>query len=147
LEPGFPAISTMDARQSPLPLRAIALLVLAGYWLALVVGTHWPRPPELFGIGESDKFLHFSAYFGLAFLVCLNWALAWGMGWRHWLAIAAILAAFGAVDEITQIPVGRNCDLRDWFADVTGVAAGMAVFAVGWAIVLGVSRRPPSSPQ
>ncbi len=137
----------MDARQSPLPLRALALLVLVGYWLALVVGTHWPQPPELFGIGESDKFIHFTAYFGLALLVCLNWALARAMGWRQWLAIAVVLTAFGALDEITQIPVGRHADVRDWFADVTGVAAGMAIFVLGWALFLGVSRRPPSPPQ
>ena len=50
--------------------------LLVGYWLALVVGTHWPLPPEMMGLGESDKLLHFSAYSGLALLVCLNWALA-----------------------------------------------------------------------
>jgi VanZ family protein len=123
------------------------LLVLVGYWLALVAGTHWPQPPELLGMGESDKFLHFTAYSGLALLVCLNWALARAMGWRQWLAIAVILAAFAAIDEITQIPVGRNADLRDWFADLTGIAAGMAVFAAGWALVLGFRKRPPSPPQ
>ena len=65
----------------------------------------------------------------------------------HWLIIAAVLAAFGACDEITQIPVGRNCDLRDWFADVAGIAAGMAVFAAGWALLWSFRGRPPSPPQ
>jgi VanZ family protein len=124
----------MAPRETPLPLRVLALLALVGYWLTLVVGTHWPLPPEMFGLGDSDKLVHFWAYGVLALLVCLNWALAREMNWRQWLAIVAILAAFGAVDEITQIPVGRNCDYRDWLADMAGILAGTATFAAGLAV-------------
>jgi VanZ family protein len=104
---------------------------LGAYWLALVIGTHIPRPPEeLLPFGESDKVLHLSAYAGLAFLACLNWSLRRDFTWRaaagSWIAIVA----FGALDEVTQIPVGRQCDPMDWLADACGTLGGIAAFAL-----------------
>jgi len=37
-------------------------------------------------------------------------------------------AVYGVLDEVTQIPVGRSCDLYDWFADVIGIAVGILAF-------------------
>ncbi|MBI3837602.1 MAG: VanZ family protein [Planctomycetia bacterium] len=115
-----------------------ALVLLAGYSLALVVGTHIPNPPEVIMSGPSDKSLHLAAYAGLAFLVSLNWFLRQALGWRQRIAILGLLAVFGAVDEITQIPVGRECDVFDWTADVAGALVGSALF-LGAAAVF---RRP-----
>ena len=114
-------------RRNRLKTWALALLVL--YWLALFVGTHVPRGPhELLPKNVSDKLLHLTAYGGLAFLICLNWSLRRPLGWRQGAIVLALLAGFGALDEVTQIPVGRDCDLFDWTADVTGATAGVGLF-------------------
>lgn len=116
-------------------LKRAALLLLGGYWLALFIGTHISRPPELLlSLSPSDKLLHFSAYAGLAFLLALNWWLRRPFGWRQLLGAWALLAAFGIFDEVTQIPVGRNCDFFDWTADVAGSASGLAIFLVARAL-------------
>jgi VanZ family protein len=97
----------------------------------MVIGTHIPRPPEeLLPFGESDKLLHLSAYAGLAFLACLNWSLHRAFTWRAAAGIWIAILAFGALDELTQIPVGRQCDLRDWIADAAGSLAGIGLFAI-----------------
>lgn len=112
------------------------LLVAILYTLALIGGTHWPREPwpELLA-GRRDKLMHLLAYAGLAFF----WALA-ARGWTRpsWLlfaGVAASIAAFGAVDELTQQLVpGRSCDLYDWVADCIGVTFGLGFFALTQAI-------------
>jgi VanZ family protein len=110
-------------------LKTAPLVMLGGYWLALFVGTHIPHPPQLFvSFNAFDKVLHFGAYAGLAFLISLSWWLRRAFAWRQWLAVWALTAAFGIFDEVTQIPVGRNCELFDWFADVTGSLSGLALF-------------------
>jgi VanZ family protein len=122
--------------------RTPALVLLVGYWAALVVGTHWPRPPHLMGLGASDKTLHLAAYFGLALLVCFNWALWRSATRRHVIAIVALLIAFGAVDEVTQIPFGREAQFLDWVADFIGVLGGVAVFAAANAWFRRSGREP-----
>jgi VanZ family protein len=114
-------------RNNRLKTWALALLVV--YWLALFAGTHVPRAPhELLPKNVSDKLLHFTAYGGLALLVCLNWSLRRPFTWRHGLIVLALMAGFGALDEVTQIPVGRDCDIVDWTADVTGAILGVGAF-------------------
>ena len=116
-----------------------ALLVC--YWLALFLGTHMPHPPQ--SIVASDKSLHFAAYAGLAFLVSSNWLLRRALDWRQRIRIFVLLAAFGVIDEITQIPVGRQCDLFDWIADVLGILAGSLLFLA----IAAAFRRPGLSPR
>ena len=84
----------------------------------------------MLGIGDSDKALHLTAYFGLAVLVCLNWSLRWPFGWAAIVGIVAALSVHGALDELTQIPVGRHANFYDWVADCAGAAAGVGLFAV-----------------
>ena len=117
-------------------------MVLVGYWLALVIGTHIPRTPHvIMSLGTSDKVLHFSAYAGLALLVCLYWSLDRTFGVRQALGVVLLLSAFGAVDEVTQIPVGRECDRYDWLADVSGTLLGISIFLAARAIVRWSARR------
>jgi VanZ family protein len=57
----------------------------------------------------------------------------WGAGrWsrRAVVAVAIALAAFGAVDEITQPLFGRTADVFDWAADCAGIAVGILLVAV-----------------
>ncbi len=105
-----------------------ALVVLACYWLALVAGTHWPYTPEAIDIGPSDKALHLTAFFGLALLACFNWSLRRPFGWPARIVVVAVLAMYGAVDELTQTPVGRDANLYDWAADCIGILAGVGLF-------------------
>lgn len=116
-----------NSRSNRFKTWALALLVV--YWLALFAGTHVPRAPhELLPKNVSDKLLHLTAYGGLAFLICLNWSLRRTLAWRHGVIVLALLAGFGALDEVTQIPVGRDCDILDWYADITGATLGVGAF-------------------
>lgn len=122
-------------------LKTSALAVLATYWVALVVGTHWPRPPEMMGLGASDKTLHLAAYFGLAVLVWLNWRLRRAASWRSGMAIVGLLVLFGALDEVTQPPFGRDAQFADWLADGAGVLGGVLVCLVAASMVARNSPR------
>jgi VanZ family protein len=89
----------------------------------------------------TDKLLHFSAYAGLAFLVALNWWLRRPFGWRQGLVAVALVAVYGMVDELTQIPVGRDCELFDWVADLAGSASGVAFFLAAMILCQGAALR------
>lgn len=109
----------------------IASLCLSGYWLVLFTGTHLPRItiPKL-PHGNEDKYLHFIAFAGLSFL--LAWAIPTRLEsrWRN-LRLAGLLAIFyGAMDELTQIPVGRTADWKDFLADVVGALFGLFCYAI-----------------
>ena len=105
-------------------LRRLMLATLVTYAIALVIGTHMPQedgPPPLI----PDKVLHFGAYLGLSWLLATTLHL---YGRRMWPTMPALLL-FGAVDEVTQIPVGRTADPLDWFADAAGILLGTAAAA------------------
>jgi hypothetical protein len=112
--------------------RSLALLAAIVYWVALAVGTHWPRITLPFdGAGGIDKVLHFSAFAGLAFLLALAVRQWRPLGLLQYLLLAAALLIYGAIDEATQLLVpGRSCELADWLADAAGAVAGLATFAV-----------------
>ena len=129
-------------------IRKAAAFALAIYWMALVAGTHVPRPPQLLiPRGLSDKWIHLLAYTGLAFLLCVNWSLRRHWNWRHCAALVALLALFGAVDELTQIPVGRECEFLDWIADVLGTSAGLLLFLAAWLVQRRMSWRSGRAAQ
>ena len=123
--------------------KKMAGTVLVLYWLALFVATHVPLPLESRPAGDSDKPLHFAAYAGLTFLVSLNRSLRRALDLRQRIWIFVLLAAFGVIDEISQIPVGRDCELADWIADVLGILAGSLLFRA----TIAVFRRPGLSPR
>jgi VanZ family protein len=110
--------------------KQAALVALVGYWLAMFIGTHIPQDQAV-SLGNSDKLVHLGAYAGLAILVALNWRLRRAFGLRQALVVLIALTALGAVDEVTQIPVGRQCEFYDWTADVTGAAAALITFLAG----------------
>lgn len=105
-------------------------LVLGAFWVTVFVATHLPRLPRAVG-RVSDKTLHFAAFAVLGYL--LSWVLASRSRSvvLHALTVLAIIAIYGAVDELLQIPVGRRCDFYDWVADMLGATGGLAVFNLG----------------
>jgi VanZ family protein len=116
-------------------------IVLACYWLVLVVSTH--VPPTFPGLPPhgTDRLAHLAAYGVLAGLVGLNLQLAGGhVTGRHfrWLWIAVVL--FGVVDELTQPAFGRDASWIDWLADATGAVLGLMLFA--WLRAWGRASSP-----
>ena len=114
--------------QSPKLRRTLAVL-LAVYWLLIFALTHLPAV-ELPPVHISDKIEHLLAYGALGGLLFLNlWLLRPSMT-QIGIVVLAIGMMYGAVDEWLQIPVHRDCDLLDWFADTTGLA--IAVVCMTW---------------
>ena len=112
--------------------RRWILLVLAVYWITLFIGTHVPLG-EVEGLPEhSDKGMHFGAYAGLAFLLGLWIGAGRPMRWRHYLMVFGIVAAYGLLDELLQIPLeSRTADVYDFIADCIGATIGLgALFVV-----------------
>ncbi len=112
----------------------------AVYWIAMFVGTHWPKGPHL-PISGGDKVMHFSAYLGLALLLSLSTLSWWPVLWLKSIGIVGLLACYGAFDEMTQPLVGRDCELLDWCADMTGV-----LLAVGLWLWFVRTLCPPRQP-
>ena len=96
-------------------------ILLGAYWLLIFTLTHTPVK-HLPHINVWDKLEHVLAYGGLATLVFLTLWLTRPSMVQIGVAVLAIGMMYGAVDEWLQIPVGRDCDLQDWFADTTGTA-------------------------
>jgi VanZ family protein len=105
-------------------------LALVCYWLALFVSTHLPTEVVSVAVTTSDKTIHVIAYAGLALLLAMAWHVAVGpVTFRHLCLAWLALVVYGAVDEWTQIPVGREASVGDWLADALGAAIGLAIFA------------------
>jgi len=114
--------------------RKWIVAVVVCYWIAIFVGTHLPKIPQ--GIeGVSDKFLHFGAYAGLSGLLALIAAAYGRLSMRLCLKAFVVVVAYGVIDEISQIPVGRDCSVWDWLADIAGSCIGFSCFAVLWALI------------
>jgi len=106
-------------------------ILLAGYWLALFAATHVPPGVVKVPGGQVDDVIHFFTYAILAGLLAITWQRSAGqLTTRHlcWAWIA--LAAYGAFDELTQIPFGRTASWADWFDDLAGALVGLVLF--GW---------------
>ena len=119
-----------DETESPAADQRWRIAVTAFYWASLAVATHWPPPKPPSDGGIADKVLHFLAYAILAWLLCWAWRPRKATAtWRWAIPIALLLAVYGAIDERTQLLVGRSCELFDWLADLAGIAAGIAIYA------------------
>jgi VanZ family protein len=105
--------------------RTLAIFYLA----ALFVSTHIPMPEG--SLSSSDKWCHFGGYALLTLCVLAGWELSIGvLEARHYFAVWLVGVLYAAFDEVTQIPVGRQCDPNDWMADVLGIVAGLLAFRV-----------------
>jgi VanZ family protein len=110
--------------------RALGFIT-ATYTLLLVFATHYPKPEHFLGTHAfSDKVLHFAAYVLLASLAAATLAECRRWGGRGVLALAWSLAAFAAIDEITQPLFGRSAEGLDWVFDCMGIAVGILAVAV-----------------
>ena len=125
--------------------RWLANGAVAGYWLAMFVGTHIPNPEAIIGPEVSDKLLHFVAYFVLMTLLAGRERLLsvrWPAG-RKLGHLLLLVTAYAATDELLQaVPgINRHADLYDALADFAGAfAAAILVFIWGSLASRGSSR-------
>jgi VanZ family protein len=121
----------MASKQDQLSSVAISKILLGGFVLSLLTATHLPPnslilPAEVHNV---DKVFHFTAYAALAGLLATAWQLSSGiLNSRHLRWVWCAVAIFGALDELTQIVVDRDCSIWDWSADVVGAACGLLAF-------------------
>jgi hypothetical protein len=102
-------------------LRSSLMLLKAIFWVTLVftVVEATVSPEHALRIFAWDKAEHFSAFYALTILALLAFP-TW-----NWIAIGLALAALGGMIELVQaLPiVGRDCDIRDWAADLIAICA------------------------
>jgi VanZ family protein len=107
--------------------------MLALYWLLLAVATHLPKVPQPMELEVSDKWQHYVAYCGLAFLMTFWLAARRAPSWFALLCVLAAAMAYGALDEVTQPLFGRDAELLDFRADTLGAASGIMLYLLaGW---------------
>jgi VanZ family protein len=130
-----------ESRLKRIASRARTLAVV--YLIVLFLATHTPTIHPA-GIPGGDKLIHLLAYFVLTICVLCGWELTIdGLQPKHYFAVWLVGTVYGAFDEITQIPVGRFCDIHDWIADVAGILIGLIVFRMlRWLLYLVVRVEP-----
>ena len=116
---------TLSLRQK---LIIISLLL---YWPAIFVLAHIPIPQLVYKAQVSDKTLHLVVYLILVFLlwfaVSPNRKVNWRKATVWWVFL--ITAGYGGIDELFQGLVGRNCDIKDFLANLGGVTGGLILFS------------------
>ncbi|MCK4960594.1 MAG: VanZ family protein [Planctomycetes bacterium] len=108
------------------------IAALAVYWPALFILTHIPVPGIARQSGMSDKTMHILAYMVLTFLAWLAVSPYKKVNWREvkvW-AILAVIVWYGLFDEWFQGRVGRSANLMDFYADLVGAMAGLAIMSI-----------------
>ncbi len=112
--------------------RTLRTWVLVGAYLALIFGvSSIPQNPlshTCFKV--SDKLAHLAEYAGFGLLLSVAFRSTFRRVRRWVLLVVVVLigAAVGALDEAYQATVpGRERELLDWVADVTGVLVGSCV--------------------
>lgn len=101
---------------------------LPAYWIFLFCATHFPDLRLAGPLPRSDKLLHLVAFAILAFLF-----------WRFvesfrrplpssfvWVSMLS-LCTYAALDEFTQMFVGRSTDVRDWVSNCGGIILTLLV--------------------
>jgi VanZ family protein len=101
--------------------------------VALAVTLVLTHVPQLELPGQTarwgvDKLIHAGAY-GAVMLLTLR-AMGRVATWPRMLAMAALLAVVGVVDEYTQPLMGRTASVYDWLADVAGLLLGMSIWRI-----------------
>jgi VanZ family protein len=118
-----------DKRQSGRNrLHFVLLAITVCFWTAMFAGTHWLELPVAQGLTNYDKLLHWSANCGLAFLIALCLSTWRPVGLKKLGGIFAVVFGYAIFDELSQIPVGRDCEFFDAVADCTGGLSGLAAF-------------------
>ncbi|MEO2042818.1 MAG: VanZ family protein [Pirellulales bacterium] len=108
------------------------LFVFVLYSVSLVVATHLPRVPQLVRGPGVDKWLHLVAYGCQSILAMSVLYFTNRLVLKNVVLLVAILATFGAIDELTQPMFSRQAELLDWVADCVGIVFGVCS---GWLVI------------
>ncbi len=108
-------------------LRQYIGVMLVVYWVVLFISTHIPYSSEGPPIPGADKLIHFVGFGILGLLFALWVALRRTLTLAIIITIVVGIGLYGIVDELLQIPVGRDCELMDWVADLVGASAGVGL--------------------
>jgi len=127
-------------------MRRHLAVVCSIVWVAAFVTTHLPggAVPR---VGVKDTTLHFVGYFVIALLFLLTLSARGVPRLRRAVLVFCTMAAYGAIDEITQPLVRRSTDIRDWIADVAGTAVAIMVCESLSAIVGRRRRKAPTGAE
>jgi len=108
------------------------IILLVFYWLSFFILAHIPVPGLVRKAGVSDKGLHFLAYLILVFLLWFAVSPEQKVVWRKAVAwwVFTVITGYGAVDELLQGFMGRNCDVMDIVANIAGTFTGLILFSV-----------------
>jgi VanZ family protein len=125
-------------------VRRVLWGLLGAYWGLIFLLTHLPAP-DLPSVKMSDKLEHFLAYGLLGGLLFLTW---WSANpRRRWLGawVWIVGLSYGAIDELLQALVGRDCELGDWLADAAAVTIAVLVLSAVRAMVKKVGSGQTST--
>ncbi|MGI9427398.1 MAG: VanZ family protein [Bythopirellula sp.] len=133
-----PPIPLSERRQRFAPIARFATVLLM---LGMFVATHIPPGTLPHHVSHIDKLLHCLVYMALTFSVLTSWELTVGqLRPQHYFTVWLVGTLYGAIDEITQIPVGRYADVSDWFFDITGIALGLTAYRLFSPLMFRVAR-------
>ena len=112
--------------------QKLAIIPVLLYWPVIFILAHIPLNGLGFEIQVSDKTLHYLAYLILVFLLWfavdpfnkVNWRKA-AVWW-----VLLVIVWYGVVDEWLQGYVGRNPDVRDFFADLAGALTALFLLTI-----------------
>ncbi len=113
--------------------QKITIISLLFYWPGIFIATHIPIVPRWVGqIGFSDKVLHYLIYLILTFLLWFAISPHKKVNWRKatvwWVMLVVVW--YGVFDEVLQGYVGRQPDVRDFFADLGGTVTGLILLTI-----------------
>lgn len=107
-------------------LKRVPALIIMGISIYLSGKSYVPMPD----FDNSDKFVHFICFGGLAFW----WTFWWNNSkWltsplKYFFLPLIIVSLYGVADEIHQsFTPGRSCSVFDWMADTLGSALGISI--------------------
>jgi VanZ family protein len=133
-------------------VTAVVAIITVLYWAVIFAGTHWPTDPVpptgKTWIDRLDKSEHLVAFGGLAVLLCAAGTLRGASAGRLAWSVPAIVALYGAFDELTQAFVrNRQTDIFDWLFDMLGASAGVALFLFGRGLFASRAGRMKHQPD
>jgi len=126
--------------------QKLTVIPLLLYWPAIFILTHIPLarvPHWVIRMPVSDKAIHCLAY--LVLVVLLWFAISPGrkVNWRRAAAwwVLFVVVWYGVFDEWLQSYVGRNPDVRDFLANLTGTLTGLILLSIFpfWPVWLAVT--------
>jgi VanZ family protein len=109
--------------------RRLLSVAFVLYALALISGTHWPNPIQLDVPPQSDKVVHFVAFF--FWMLIFRSSRALGSISNSTSLYISIAMCYAAFDEITQgLPgINRTVSIGDLLANFAGILTAAVIFS------------------